>query len=77
MSYYVYNNGKLFFLIIPDLVIKSHTTSTSEIKISKYITTLIKDNSKLTKLQSLYMRSEYPLPHCCLTQPSTRGSFDL
>ena len=55
-------------------------TSTSEIKISKYITTLTKYNSKLTKLRSLCMRSdnsEYPLPHRCLIQPSTRGVFDL
>ena len=45
-------SSKNIFLIILDLM--SHTTFTSEIKINKYITTLIKYNSKLTKLGSLY-----------------------
>ena len=55
-------------------------TSTLEIKMSKYITTLTKNNSKLTKLRSLCITSDnskYLLPHRCLTQTSKRGSFDL
>ena len=42
-----------FFLIIPNSLIKNYTKPTSEIKISKYITTLTKNNSNLTKLVTL------------------------
>ena len=40
---------RIFFWIIPDLLIKSYIKSTSEIKISNYITTLTKDNLKYKK----------------------------